>query len=268
MNSEASPEAQARDLERAALAHLRTALKKLDSAIAQATHPRKRGTLLGQRFALERRLQVVFPWYSQAGQDRWIDQVIFRGKRGGSFVEIGAYDGITGSNTVFFEKFRGWHGVLVEPSPHWAGLARTMRSSPCVEAAAGGVDGTARFLEITTGYTQMGGLIDSYDATLMGQVTADPRFDGREITVAVRPLADLLDDHGMRSVDYVSLDVEGAETDVLRTFPFDRFDIGVWSIENNTGHRGIAEIMRSADYAFAGWIGVDEIWAQPALLSS
>lgn len=264
---DASPEIQARQLEQAALEQLQAGLGKLDEAIARTPGERRKGALRGRRFSIERRLQAVFPWYSQAGQDRWIDQTVYRGKRGGSFVEVGAYDGITGSNTLFFEQFRDWRGFLVEPSPHWAGVARTMRSCPCLEVAAGGAAGRASFMEVTRGYTQMGGLVESYDDGLRDQVTADPRFEGRRVEVMVRPLGDILAEQGMRRIDYLSLDVEGAEVDVLEAFPFDGFEIGVWSIENNTGRGEIGEIMRRAGYERALCIGVDEIWCRPGLLA-
>ncbi len=44
--------------------------------------------------------------------ERYVD------KDGGYFVELGANDGVTQSNSLHFEKFRGWRGLLVEPTPH------------------------------------------------------------------------------------------------------------------------------------------------------
>lgn len=53
-------------------------------------------------------------WYfSQAGQDRYLDERIFKNKRNGTFVEIGSYDGWMGSNCVFFEKVRDRTGLVV-----------------------------------------------------------------------------------------------------------------------------------------------------------
>ena len=54
--------------------------------------------------------------FSQGGQDNFIDQVIFKSKlRDGFFIEAGADDLMTDSNTLFFELERGWTGILVEP---------------------------------------------------------------------------------------------------------------------------------------------------------
>ena len=54
---------------------------------------------------------------SQMNQDIILDQHFFKGKTNGVFVEVGALDGVSGSNTYFFEKERNWRGILIEPNP-------------------------------------------------------------------------------------------------------------------------------------------------------
>ena len=54
---------------------------------------------------------------AQMNQDLILDQQFFMGKRDGFFVEVGALDGVGGSNTYFFEKERNWKGILIEPNP-------------------------------------------------------------------------------------------------------------------------------------------------------
>ncbi len=60
---------------------------------------------------------VLVKFHSQVGQDRFLLENFFRGKRGGVFVDIGAYDGETFSNSLFFERTMGWTGLCVEPLP-------------------------------------------------------------------------------------------------------------------------------------------------------
>jgi hypothetical protein len=55
-------------------------------------------------------------YYSQIRQDRYID-FFFSKKRNGVFVDIGANDGVTLSNTYFLEKERHWTGICIEPIP-------------------------------------------------------------------------------------------------------------------------------------------------------
>ncbi len=54
---------------------------------------------------------------SQVGQDKILDEQIFKYKKNGVFVEVGALDGFGASNTYFFEKERNWSGLLIEPNP-------------------------------------------------------------------------------------------------------------------------------------------------------
>ena len=55
---------------------------------------------------------------------------------GGVFADVGGYDGVTGSNTLFFEQRRGWSGLLVEPSPANLAAARAVRRCPCLGTIA------------------------------------------------------------------------------------------------------------------------------------
>ncbi len=63
-------------------------------------------------------------FYSQAGQDQFLFEHFFRGKRNGVFVEVGAFDGEQFSNTLFFERVMGWKGLCVEPSAAFSRMAR------------------------------------------------------------------------------------------------------------------------------------------------
>ena len=65
----------------------------------------------------------VSPYYSQFGEDRILDR-LFRGKRKGFCVEVGANNGVDGSTTLHFEEL-GWDCILVEPNPT---LCRELRA--------------------------------------------------------------------------------------------------------------------------------------------
>ena len=205
-------------------------------------------------------------WFSQAGQDRYLDEVVFKGKRGGVFMDVGAYDGATGSNTLFFEAMRGWTGLMVEPSPTYAAAARACRNAPLAEVAIAPNDGEAEFLHITSGYTQMSGLASSYDEKLREQVEADSRHEGETIAVKTRTLASLIDEYALGPIDFVSLDIEGGEVAALSSFDFARYPVRAWTIENNAGDGAgggeIGAIMTAAGYTCAAHVGVDEIYVR------
>jgi len=235
----------------------------LAKALAQ-DKSRRRGNIVRRLHEVRHMLDPGYAFSSQAGQDAIVDR-LFQSKRGGTFVDVGGYDGVTGSNTLFLEQWRGWYGVLVEPVPAQLERARLVRRCPCLGYAVAADEGEAEFIEITEGYTQMSGLADSYEQGLLDRVRADPRHKERVLRVETRTLSRILDDAGMPEPDFISLDIEGGEEKVLAAFPFDRHAVGVWAIENNTGTDAIGLIMQANGYDLVEFCGPDEIWRRRGL---
>lgn len=224
------------------------------------THARTRGQINQMIWECERLSGRRDQFFSQAGQDSFLDERIFKGKRGGVFVEIGGYDGVTGSNCLFFEMMRGWSGLVIEPSPIFYAQCQSFRRSTCLQLAVADAEGTAEFLEVAEGFSQMSGLTASYDSRLREQVEADPRHKGNLIQVKTKPLAAILDQHFLRNIDYISLDVEGGEMSVLENFPFDLYRVHAWTVENNTNDAEVPKLMQSKGYQRVEALGVDDIY--------
>ena len=220
---------------------------------------RRRGALVAQRHKLLNMMSSPQLFFSQAGQDRVVDETL-NAKTGGVFVDIGGYDGVTGSNTLFFETFRKWSGIVVEPAPTQLRLAKAARSMPCLGYAVAGQAGTSDFLEVTSGYTQMSGFLDSYNPDLLKRVRDNPLHKEVIHTLDMKTLGSILDEEGLREIDFLSLDVEGGEMGILESFPFDRFDVTMWSIENNTQSSDIPTLMRDNGYDLVEFAGVDDIF--------
>jgi len=151
--------------------------------------------------------------------DRKLERYVDRDR--GFFVEAGANDGFAQSNTYYFERFRGWRGVLVEGVPELAAECRRNRpAATVVEAAL--VATAAPGDTVTMHYS---GLMSAVDNAL-GAETATHIERGlavqqiaRSYTVQVRAttLTTLLDEICPgQEIDLLSLDVEGFETEVLR----------------------------------------------------
>lgn len=138
----------------------------------------------------------------------------------GIFVEAGANDGQTQSNTAYFAQHRGWRGLLVEPIPELAARCRLARSESVVEncaLVAHGADGQS----VPMTYCGLMSVVDGG--------WSDPEAErmhvetGRQIQsltpyhvdVPGRSLSALLDLHKMTRVDLLSLDVEGFERQAL-----------------------------------------------------
>ena len=223
-------------------------------------HARTRGQINQQIWDCEKLNGRREMFFSQSGQDAFLDERVFKGKREGTFVEIGGYDGITGSNCLFFELLRGWKGLLVEPSPTFFRKASAFRKATCLQLALSDEDGEAEFLDVQEGYSQMSGLTDSYDTKLRETVESDPRHKGELIKVKTKTLPAILDQNFLKEIDYISLDVEGGEMAVLSTFPFDRIKVTAWTVENNTGGTDIPNLMREKGYQRVEALGVDDVY--------
>ena len=148
---------------------------------------------------------------------------------GGVFIEAGANDGVRQSNTYYFEKIRGWTGLLVEPVPELAAECRkNRRASVVAESALVAQDVAGATVDL-----RVAGLMSTVAGALGdGAATADHVAAGRAvqglaeartIRVAARTLSALIDEAGIvGEIDLLSLDVEGAEEAVLRGLDFAR----------------------------------------------
>ncbi|WP_269584166.1 FkbM family methyltransferase [Roseibium sp. Sym1] len=238
-------------------------LKRQQSALAAAltrVFGPERGALRHDLWIVEKCLGLHAPFHSQSGQDRFVHEEFFTNRTGGTFVDIGGYDGVTGSNTLFFERSLGWNGLLVEPASLPFAIASRSRTCACRRVAAGDGTTTAAFIEVLSGYTQMSGLETSYDQEMLEVVRRHPEHSEQQVRVEVRTIGELLRDAGIERIDYVSLDVEGGERAVLEAFPFESVPVTAWSIENNTGNPDIARFMAGKGYAVTEFIGTDEIY--------
>lgn len=179
------------------------------------------------------------------------------------FVEIGANDGVSLSNTYFFEKTRGWSGIVIEPLPNAFKKLEHVRQCITVNACVCDYDGETTFLEIDGRCEMLSGIPDKYDSGHVRRVRNNLKRHGatsREIVVPCFTLETLLDKHGINYVHYLSIDTEGGEIDILRSIDFQTISIDVVSVENNYFDTSIEEMMKANGYELVAIAGVDEIY--------
>jgi FkbM family methyltransferase len=154
-------------------------------------------------------------YHSQVGQDKLVSE-IYRGKRNGYFVDVGAYDGITISNTFHFEKELGWTGICVEPLPNVFPKLVLNRSCICVNSCVSTTEGSVFFKCRGKG---------SRIVQTPGRNTVERKSE---------TLAAILDrSKAPKNMEYLSIDIEGLEFDVLKSFPFHQYGFGVITVEHN-----------------------------------
>lgn len=172
---------------------------------------------------------------AQHGEDCWLNQ-FFAGKKSGFYIEVGAYNGVDLSNSFYFEQI-GWNGILVEPDPKNAASCQERRPRAKVYqcAAIGDPDTT----QIT--FHQIDGAAGVFSSTQLApdhleRVTNMGRVS-HAISVPARTLNSILEAESSTHIDFVSIDVEGAETSVLAGFDIAKWKPVIVLIESNRKYR-------------------------------
>ena len=201
------------------------------------------------RFAID--VFGYMPTYmSDRQQDRWVIEEVYKGKKGGFFVELGAADGLFDSNTYILEKRYGWRGLLIEPNPvNFAKIAGPhKRTSTAVPLA---VDPEPGVLEFLIDGQRSSLLVEEVDNLTERRADKLKRFRdaGKVIEVESVPLEEVFARYDAPAdIDFFSLDVEGSETRILRNFPFDRYRFLAMTIERPTPE--LNEILFANGYHF------------------
>lgn len=148
---------------------------------------------------------------------------------GGYFVEFGACDGVTFSNTCLLERTYGWTGILAEPDDRWHEALRRHRTSALETACLWHTSGAVvEFVQV-----------DPPDLSTIRHYGDDDvhgahRRSGRVTSVPTLSLNDLLAKHqAPATIDYLSIDTEGSEFDILRHLDFDTYSFRVITVEHN-----------------------------------
>lgn len=149
-------------------------------------------------------------FYSQAGQDKWVCE-FFEYKQNGFFIEVGAYDGIQSSNTYALEKYLNWSGICIEANPDDFLRLENSRSSKNYNIAVSSYKGQCNFAngQITYGDTQ-------------GRIINCDKLD----SILEKAKCN-------KEIDYLSIDIEGEEYNVLQSFDFSQWTIKLMTVEHN-----------------------------------
>jgi FkbM family methyltransferase len=180
----------------------------------------------------EKLAEYFYKAHGQVYQDLVV-QMYLGWKHDGYFVEFGATDGYDISNTYLLEKEFGWSGILAEPARHWHDKLPNNRSCNidfnCVWPRSnekvmfneGNIRPDASTAEIYMDYNSdielfRGGTKEIYEVDSIS-------------------LLDLLAKYNApKNIDFISMDTEGSEFDILTGFDFNQYKVKFFSIEHNS----------------------------------
>jgi hypothetical protein len=199
-------------------------------------------------------------FYSQYHQDAFLFYNFFRCRHTkGAYLDIGAYNPKRFSNTFFYDRCLGWDGICAEADAKRAAPFRTERSCFLV----------AKAVSIAAGVGSIVG--DDWGGTLLLSNHGDKGV------ATITTMSDLLieakwvtnETKGVLTIEFLSLDVESHELEVLMAMPWDRLNIRFIMIENNYATLDEEEFLVKQGYVKLGGMGVDDVFArleQPARL--
>jgi FkbM family methyltransferase len=164
---------------------------------------------------------------------------LFDKKTNGFFIELGANDGLFQSNTAFLEKTRNWRGILIEPSiKGWEACKNNRPDSVCLNYACVSNDYTEEFVEGDFGNNHP-----------MGSVNGARMNCNDLCKVKASTLESILDTNNCGDIDFLSLDTEGYELNILQGLNLDKYHPMYILIEiYNSDYDNIVNFLRDKKY--------------------
>lgn len=167
--------------------------------------------------------------------DKWLIEVVFRHKLNGYYIEVGAARGVDDSTSYCLEKFYGWDGVSIEANPHAYEHFIKNRQNPCVCAALAGQNGQEEM--VVPGPTNNEGFAALTRKVVSWHEKYCYEGDYQIISVPTIDFPTLLEQQACpRHIDFISMDIEGAECEALAAFPFHTHHVSCIILELNHPH--------------------------------
>lgn len=172
-------------------------------------------------------------WNSEHKNDQWVAEVCDY-KRNGSFVEIGACSGVRISSCYILEKKLGWNGVAVEPHSIYYQECKTHRKQP-VNACVYNYDGEIDFVECTGRIDQLGWASEALSG-IQKHLRSHHKIYHEEYgnlvkKACISPTSLLKQFNYPKEIDYIALDTEGSEIEILKAWPWNNYVTKLISIE-------------------------------------
>jgi|SRR5579872_3744812 len=161
---------------------------------------------------------------SQYGQDKIIDTICKSNlpyREPGVFIEVGAYNGVTFSNTYFLEKMRDWIGIIIEPIPAISLETSMNRWCDVFQGCIYNKDGLIDFLHINGCSEMLSGISEAYHPQYSQYLDKEIRNHNQKtelISVPCKTLSSLVKEYELSHIDYLSLDTQTSELSILQNY--------------------------------------------------
>jgi len=208
-------------------------------------------------------------YFSQYKQDKFLDDVLFFKKEKGFYIDIGAHDGVTISNSLFFEKYRNWNGICIEPNPKVYQKLIKNRKSTNLNVCIGDENKNVKFTQIE-GYSEMlSGITANYDLRHIKRIDKELEQKGgkrSEIEIQMIKLNDVQITKN-KIIDFISIDTEGNEFNILKSIEFNKIEVNAIVVENNYKDLKIRNYLMNNGYKFIINLDSDDVYLKEELYS-
>lgn len=167
-----------------------------------------------------------------------IDKIIknyFPNQKTGNCIEVGAVDGIFISNTLHFEK-NGWNALCIEPNPHYfISLKKNRKNAINYAVSSKNID-DVNFTVVTMKTANQSSIsgLEIDDRLILSHEKLGLQPQKKDIKVKSRRLDWCITNHfNHKVIDFISIDTEGNELDVLKSFDVNKYNTKLMVIENN-----------------------------------
>ena len=213
-------------------------------------------------------------YQSQWDQDKILNNELFKNNKNGIYIDIGAHDGISGSNSYFFEKKLQWDGICIEANPNIYKSLVKNRTSKNLNCAIYNKNDKIEFC-LNEGYTEMlSGIKETYDNQHVERINSEINLTGgkqNKITVNCFTLNHILEKYNYSIIDYLSIDTEGSEKEIITNIDFNKYHINVINFEvnyENENYKLIQKYLLDNNFKFYKKIQGDDVFINNKLLFS
>lgn len=157
---------------------------------------------------------------------------------------------------------QGWRGIAIEPIPAIFRQLQQNRRCHCVNACVTATEGEAEFIELE-GVHMLSTLATHNVGLTARRLRKNAKRHGgalKQITVQCRRLDSLLTEHGYTHIDFLSLDTEGGELDILKSIDFTKTPVRAISVENNYYTSAIKNHLTRQGFIYLGTFKIDELY--------
>lgn len=199
---------------------------------------------------------------SQYQQDKFLYENYFKNITDGFFIDIGASEPEIQNNTYFFEQL-GWNGIIIEPRKQEYEHLKNKRKCAVENVGIYDQSGIFKFLSCDGYIKGLSGLLCEQKPEHLNRIFNELLMFGKSIEIIeIQTITfnDIIKKYNCNKIDYLSLDVEGAEYSILKTIDFNKIFIKSISVENNYQNDDVYKLLSINKFKKITSLGCDDIY--------